>query len=193
MQQARLKLTQSGKSINVPNCIQQYKSWKYVKPCFDLIDDYKQAEDEDFKQQNFQWDEENALISILVIASLCFGFCSSLREGQICIADRYCDSGLHCETCLANGNVRPRCTRIQPLNPISKVQYYSFYPLFFFYMILHFVCIKVKGLPFNRYSWLTTHNSFARLGERSATGSLILAPTNQQDSITSQLNRQQHY
>ncbi|KAG4164840.1 hypothetical protein ERO13_A13G041300v2 [Gossypium hirsutum] len=106
------------------------------------------------------------LIAILVISSLCFGFCSSLREGQTCIADRYCDSGLHCETCLANGNVRPRCTRIQPLNPISKL----------------------KGLPFNRYSWLTTHNSFARLGERSATGSLILAPTNQQDSITSQLN-----
>ncbi|XP_012465387.1 PI-PLC X domain-containing protein At5g67130 [Gossypium raimondii] len=106
------------------------------------------------------------LSAILTIASLCFGFCSSLREGQTCIADRYCDSGLHCETCIANGNVRPRCTRIQPLNPISKV----------------------KGLPFNRYSWLTTHNSFARLGERSATGSLILAPTNQQDSITSQLN-----
>ncbi|PPD75799.1 hypothetical protein GOBAR_DD27268 [Gossypium barbadense] len=107
------------------------------------------------------------LSAILTIASLCFGFCSSLREGQTCIADRYCDSGLHCETCIANGNVRPRCTRIQPLNPISKV----------------------KGLPFNRYSWLTTHNSFARLGERSATGSLILAPTNQQDSITSQLNQ----
>jgi hypothetical protein len=46
----------------------------------------------------------------------------------------------------------------------------------------------VKGLPFNRYSWLTTHNAFARLGEKSATGSVILAPSNQQDSITSQLN-----
>lgn len=47
---------------------------------------------------------------------------------------------------------------------------------------------QVKGLPFNRYSWLTTHNAFARLLERSATGSVVLAPTNQQDSITSQLN-----
>ena len=46
----------------------------------------------------------------------------------------------------------------------------------------------MKGLPFNRYSWLITHNSFARLGQKSATGSVILAPTNQQDSITSQLN-----
>lgn len=67
---------------------------------------------------------------------------------------------------MANGNVRPRCTRIQPFSPTSKA----------------------KGLPFNRYSWLTTHNAFAMLGQKSQTGSLILAPMNQQDSITSQLN-----
>ncbi|CAK8577481.1 unnamed protein product [Lathyrus sativus] len=90
----------------------------------------------------------------------------ALKEGQICLADKNCDSGLHCETCVANGNLRPRCTRTQPINPTSKV----------------------KGLPFNRYSWLTTHNSFALLGQKSATGSVILAPTNQQDTITSQLN-----
>ncbi|XP_022763388.1 PI-PLC X domain-containing protein At5g67130-like isoform X2 [Durio zibethinus] len=135
------------------------------------------------------------LIIILIITSLLFGFCSALKvclcqlsggdsfmiflkmsvpicevyleqEGQTCVANSNCDSGLHCETCLANGNLRPRCTRIQPVNPTSQA----------------------KGLPYNRYSWLTTHNSFARLGERSATGSLILAPTNQQDSITDQLN-----
>lgn len=90
----------------------------------------------------------------------------ALKEGQTCVADRSCDSGFHCETCMANGNVRPRCTRIQPINPTSKV----------------------KGLPFNRYSWLTTHNSFALLGQKSKTHSVILAPTNQQDTITSQLN-----
>ncbi|XP_027917297.1 PI-PLC X domain-containing protein At5g67130-like [Vigna unguiculata] len=99
-------------------------------------------------------------ILLLVHSSL------ALKEGQTCVADRNCDSGLHCETCVANGNVRPRCTRIQPINPTSKV----------------------KGLPFNRYSWLTTHNSFAILGQKPMTGSVILAPTNQQDSITSQLN-----
>ncbi|KAM7474889.1 hypothetical protein LguiB_022132 [Lonicera macranthoides] len=105
-------------------------------------------------------------IATLFVANFLFSYCSALKEGQTCVADRNCDAGLHCETCVANGNVRPRCTRIQPLNPTSKV----------------------KGLPFNRYSWLTTHNAFARLLERSATGSVILAPTNQQDSITSQLN-----
>ncbi|KAJ6766231.1 hypothetical protein OIU79_022235 [Salix purpurea] len=91
---------------------------------------------------------------------------AALKEGQTCVADSNCNSGLHCETCLANGNVRPRCTRIQPTIPTSKE----------------------KGLPFNQYTWLTTHNSFAKLGDRSATGSIILAPTNQQDTVTSQLN-----
>lgn len=47
--------------------------------------------------------------------------------------------------------------------------------------------VKVKGLPFNRYSWLTTHNSFAMAGARSATGSIILAPMNQDDTIADQL------
>ncbi|KAF5448162.1 hypothetical protein F2P56_028719, partial [Juglans regia] len=92
---------------------------------------------------------------------------TALKEGQTCVADRNCDSGLHCETCVANGNVRPRCTRIQPVSPSSKV----------------------KGLPYNRYSWLTTHNAFAMLGQKSATGSVIVSPTNQQDSITSQLKQ----
>ncbi|KAF7840830.1 PI-PLC X domain-containing protein [Senna tora] len=103
---------------------------------------------------------------IAVTVTLLLGSSIALKEGQTCVANRNCDSGLHCETCVANGNVRPRCTRIKPINPFSKV----------------------KGLPFNRYSWLTTHNSFALLGQKSETGSVILAPTNQQDSITDQLN-----
>ncbi|KAH9604995.1 hypothetical protein KSS87_016784 [Heliosperma pusillum] len=102
---------------------------------------------------------------LLLTFSLLFNSIAALKLGDTCVADRNCDGGLHCETCLADGNVRPRCTRIQPLNPFSKV----------------------KGLPFNKYSWLTSHNSFARLGQRSATGYVILAPTNQQDSVTSQL------
>ncbi|GLT60437.1 hypothetical protein SLA2020_332030 [Shorea laevis] len=106
------------------------------------------------------------MTTLLFISSFLLGSCSALKEGKTCIKNSNCDAGLHCETCIANGNLRPRCTRIKPVNPLSKV----------------------KGLPFNRYSWLTTHNSFAMLGERSATGSVILAPTNQQDSITSQLN-----
>ncbi|GFY86491.1 PLC-like phosphodiesterases superfamily protein [Actinidia rufa] len=92
---------------------------------------------------------------------------SSLKIGETCSTENQCDAGLRCDSCSANGNTRNRCTRIQPLAPTSKV----------------------KGLPFNQYSWLTTHNSFALSGSKSATGSFIVAPTNQEDSVTSQLTQ----
>ncbi|GAB2302505.1 hypothetical protein Dimus_036513 [Dionaea muscipula] len=105
------------------------------------------------------------LLSLLSV-SFFLNFSSALQLGQTCIANLQCDPGFHCQTCVANGNLRPRCTRIQPIHPFSKV----------------------KGLPFNKYSWLTTHNSFARLGQRSLTGSPVLTLVNQQDSVTAQLN-----
>jgi hypothetical protein len=45
----------------------------------------------------------------------------------------------------------------------------------------------VKGLPFNQYSWLTTHNSYALNGAKSATGSILVTEYNQEDSVTNQL------
>ncbi|KAK1300427.1 PI-PLC X domain-containing protein [Acorus calamus] len=91
---------------------------------------------------------------------------SANKIGQTCFADRNCDVGLHCETCIAEGGLRPRCTRIKTYNPQSKA----------------------KGLPFNRYSWLTTHNSFAQMGLKSFTGVPRVTFDNQQDSVTDQLN-----
>ncbi|CAA6660575.1 unnamed protein product [Spirodela intermedia] len=102
----------------------------------------------------------------LVPKSILFLLISFCLIGHTCFRNGNCDEGLHCETCLVDGNLRPRCTRIEPTDPLSKG----------------------RGLPFNRYSWLTTHNSFARLGQMSATGAVLLAPTNQQDTVTSQLN-----
>ncbi|KAD4888171.1 hypothetical protein E3N88_20244 [Mikania micrantha] len=91
---------------------------------------------------------------------------SSLKIGETCsTSNNNCDSGLRCGTCPASGNTRPRCTRIQPLSPTSKV----------------------NGLPFNRYTWLTTHNSFAVSGTKSPTGSPVLGPANQEDDVASQL------
>ncbi|KAF8406302.1 hypothetical protein HHK36_008387 [Tetracentron sinense] len=113
-----------------------------------------------------RFQKSNLAITALFIAVYVFPFSSAVKVGQTCSTDSNCDAGLHCDSCSANGSTQTRCTRIQPLNPTSKV----------------------KGLPFNRYSWLTTHNAFALSGETSATGSVILAPTNQEDSITSQLN-----
>ncbi|KAK8967243.1 PI-PLC X domain-containing protein [Platanthera guangdongensis] len=90
---------------------------------------------------------------------------SAAKLGGTCLVNKNCDTGLHCETCVADGGIRPRCTRIRPSDPKSKG----------------------TGLPFNRYSWLTTHNSFALLGQKSRTGTPILTLTNQQDSIAEQL------
>ncbi|MQM22684.1 hypothetical protein Taro_055740 [Colocasia esculenta] len=99
------------------------------------------------------------------LSSVCSGS-PALQVGETCLLDGNCDAGLQCDTCVADGSFRPRCTRIKPTDPQTKG----------------------RELPFNRYSWLTTHNSYARLGERSATGAVVLAPTNQQDTITAQLN-----
>ncbi|KAL0377700.1 UNVERIFIED_CONTAM: PI-PLC X domain-containing protein [Sesamum radiatum] len=105
-------------------------------------------------------------VKLFLIAAFLFSYSSSLKIGETCrISSSDCDAGLTCGTCPANNNTRPRCIRTQPIIPTTKV----------------------KGLPFNRYSWLTTHNSFARAGSKSSMGSLILAPTNQDGSVTDQL------
>ncbi|KAM7520463.1 hypothetical protein LguiB_019425 [Lonicera macranthoides] len=113
----------------------------------------------------------NSILTKIILLSFFlfffFRYSSSLQIGETCSSSggNNCDAGLRCDTCPVNGNTRPRCTRIQPLIPTSKV----------------------KGLPFNRYSWLTTHNSFALTGTKPPTGSALLAPTNQEDTITAQL------
>ncbi|KAE9613035.1 putative PLC-like phosphodiesterase, TIM beta/alpha-barrel domain-containing protein [Lupinus albus] len=102
---------------------------------------------------------------LVLIAIFMLSCSSSLKIGETCGSEKTCDGGLSCQTCPANGNTRPRCTRMQPLSPTTKV----------------------KGLPFNKYSWLTTHNSYALAGARSATGSFIIAPMNQEDTVVDQL------
>ncbi|XP_074304575.1 PI-PLC X domain-containing protein At5g67130-like isoform X2 [Silene latifolia] len=105
-------------------------------------------------------------ICLFIFASLFFSS-FSLKIGETCSKDTDCEAGLRCETCPINGNTRPRCTSIQPILPTSKV----------------------KGLAFNKYSWLTTHNAFAKSGStKSGTGAILVAPTNQEDTIASQLN-----
>ncbi|PIN25228.1 hypothetical protein CDL12_02034 [Handroanthus impetiginosus] len=104
--------------------------------------------------------------NLFLITAFLLGYSSSLRLGETCSnSANNCDSGLTCGSCPADGNTRLRCTRSQPIIPTSRV----------------------RGLPFNRYTWLTTHNSYARTGSTSGTGSDLLAPTNQEDSITDQL------
>ncbi|KAL5705693.1 hypothetical protein ACHQM5_023960 [Ranunculus cassubicifolius] len=104
---------------------------------------------------------QNISLVFLLLSTYIFAYSFALKTGETCSADRNCDSGLHCDSCAATGNTQRKCIRVQPTPPTSKV----------------------KGLPFNRYSWLTTHNSFAILGG----GSQNIAPKNQDDSVTSQL------
>jgi len=47
---------------------------------------------------------------------------SGRKVGETCAVNRNCDAGLHCETCVADGNVRPRCTRVAPVDPQTKVR-----------------------------------------------------------------------
>lgn len=100
---------------------------------------------------------------LLLLGFALFSAAGAAQVGETCGTDQDCGAGLHCDdTC---GGSQPICTRIRPTDPESQG----------------------TGLPFNRYSWLTTHNSYALQGESSATGSLLLSPTNQQDNVTSQL------
>ncbi|RYR78798.1 hypothetical protein Ahy_A01g003657 [Arachis hypogaea] len=105
---------------------------------------------------------------VMIVVALCLiNRSSSLKQGETCgSSGAQCDAGLQCETCPANGNTRPRCTRTQPTMPTSKV----------------------KGLAFNKYSWLTTHNSYAVSGTKSESGSSIISATNQDYNVTHQLN-----
>ena len=67
----------------------------------------------------------------------------SCQVGDSCSSARDCGAGLYCGNCAATGKTRPSCIRDLAIQPTSIV----------------------KGLPFNRYSWLVTHNSFSIIGE----------------------------
>ncbi|XP_057869759.1 PI-PLC X domain-containing protein At5g67130 [Cryptomeria japonica] len=83
-----------------------------------------------------------------------------------CSNARDCGSGLYCGSCPAVGEYNPVCIRGQA-NRVTSV---------------------VNGLPYNKYSWLTTHNAFSILGEPSYTGTPRVTFYNQEDTVTNQLN-----
>lgn len=70
--------------------------------------------------------------AVLVLVMLCSPgpgavvVVSARKVGETCALDRNCDAGLHCETCVADGNVRPRCTRVAPVDPQTKVRTRAF-------------------------------------------------------------------
>jgi hypothetical protein len=47
--------------------------------------------------------------------------------------------------------------------------------------------VQVSGLPFNKYSWIVTHNAFSIVDSPPLPGVQRLTFYNQEDSVTNQL------
>ncbi|KAE8810481.1 PI-PLC X domain-containing protein [Hordeum vulgare] len=108
------------------------------------------------------------LLLLLTLAVVAGTASASALVGDRCAAGSHspCGAGMWCASCspLA-GSGTAVCSRITPIDPKTHG----------------------TGLPFNKYSWLTTHNSFAMAGTTSPSGAPIVSPPNQEDTVTNQL------
>ncbi|RDX78301.1 PI-PLC X domain-containing protein [Mucuna pruriens] len=107
---------------------------------------------------------------VSLICSLSFTASAACSNGncqilEACSAATDCGPGLFCGNCPALGLKQPICTRGQPTLPTSIV----------------------NGLPFNKYSWIVTHNSFSIVDAPPLPGVQRLTFYNQEDSVTNQL------
>ncbi|XP_057974367.1 PI-PLC X domain-containing protein At5g67130 isoform X2 [Malania oleifera] len=82
-----------------------------------------------------------------------------------CSAVSDCGPGLYCGNCPAAGKNQPICTRGQANIPTSII----------------------NGLPFNKYTWLVTHNSFSIVNAPPLAGAQRMTFYNQEDTVTNQL------
>ncbi|KAG4922748.1 hypothetical protein AAZX31_18G249000 [Glycine max] len=98
-----------------------------------------------------------------VAAACSDGTCKLLDE---CSSDGDCGTGLYCFSC-PFGFLGSRCVRSTVTNQFKLIN---------------------NSLPFNKYAFLTTHNAYAIDGEPSHTGVPRVTFTNQEDSVTQQLN-----
>ncbi|XP_077211515.1 PLC-like phosphodiesterases superfamily protein [Tasmannia lanceolata] len=112
----------------------------------------------------------NGFLFLFLISTLPFisnacsnGNCQLLDP---CSTRTDCSSSLYCGTCPASGKDQPTCIRGQVTTQPTSI---------------------VKGLPFNKYSWLVTHNAFSIVDAPSLTGVPRVTFYNQEDSVTNQL------
>ncbi|CAK7326228.1 unnamed protein product [Dovyalis caffra] len=106
----------------------------------------------------------SVFIGVTATALACTQGASKLHDQ--CSSDEDCAAGLHCSSCSLDFE-GSRCVRADATNQFKLMN---------------------NSLPFNKYAFLTTHNSFAIKGEPSHTGIPRLTFTNQEDSVTEQLN-----
>lgn len=90
------------------------------------------------------------------------GNCQLLES---CKANTDCAPGLYCGNCPAANRPQPVCTRGQANVPTSII----------------------SGLPFNKYSWLVTHNAFSNVNAPPLPGVQRVTFYNQEDTVTNQL------
>ncbi|CAI9263302.1 unnamed protein product [Lactuca saligna] len=111
--------------------------------------------------------ELQRISSLLILAPLLFmatiaacsnGTCKLLDD---CETDGDCEAGLYCFSC-PQGYAGSKCVR-STATPVFN--------------------LMNNSLPFNKYSFLTTHNAFA-----IDNGTIRLTPTNQEDTVAQQLN-----
>ncbi|KAF4380826.1 hypothetical protein F8388_017180 [Cannabis sativa] len=104
--------------------------------------------------------------SVLVTSS---SACSSgtCQVLDACTAAVDCSPGLYCGNCPSSGATQPICTRAQAIIPTTII----------------------NGLPFNKYTWLVTHNSFSNVNAAPVAGAQRLTFYNQEDTVTNQLNQ----
>ncbi|KAG8661631.1 hypothetical protein MANES_01G026400v8 [Manihot esculenta] len=114
---------------------------------------------------NFDLLTASTLFCFIATAFACTtGQCKQLQE--TCSSDADCAAGLTCLSCslVFEGS---RCVRSNITDQFKLMN---------------------NSLPFNKYAFLTTHNSFAIEGEPSHTGVPRVTFTNQEDNVTQQLN-----
>ncbi|XVF59392.1 hypothetical protein PTKIN_Ptkin07bG0272200 [Pterospermum kingtungense] len=99
---------------------------------------------------------------ITISTSCSNGNCQVLDS---CSQPTDCGAGLYCGNCPSLGKTQPFCIRGVATIPTSVI----------------------GGLPFNKYSWLVTHNSFSIVDAPSFTGAQRMTFYNQEDSVTNQL------
>ncbi|KAK9670385.1 hypothetical protein RND81_13G198200 [Saponaria officinalis] len=84
---------------------------------------------------------------------------------ETCSGPSDCAAGLYCGNCPAANKPQPLCTRGQVTLPTSVI----------------------SGLPFNKYTWLVTHNAFSNVNAPPLPGVQRITFYNQEDTVTNQL------
>nr|GMD56902.1 PI-PLC X domain-containing protein At5g67130-like [Ipomoea batatas] len=106
---------------------------------------------------------------VLIVSVLSFNVVTSACSGENCQVLEECSdcgAGMFCLSCPL-GFSGAKCVRSTATDQFKLLN---------------------NSLPFNKYAFLTTHNAFSITGWSSRTGVPNVAPKNQEDSITQQLN-----